>query len=116
MELPTKEGLLVPRTKPSSLLHTKPEGRKLAGKSPTLQSADIPRLRWWFTRPVPKIWRPGERIPNEDPIIKIYRLPKVKAHTLLLNNIFSTILRTTISMFFFTILRSTMGILHPSQK
>jgi hypothetical protein len=43
-------GLHDPRTKPSSLLHTKPEGRRLAGKPPRLQRAGTPRYNLRFTQ------------------------------------------------------------------
>jgi hypothetical protein len=42
-ELPMKEGVLVPCTKPSSPLHTKPEGRRL-------QWNGTPRLQLRFTQ------------------------------------------------------------------
>jgi hypothetical protein len=45
-----EEDLHVPRTKSSSPLHTKPEGRWLAGKPPRLQGAGTPRYNLWFTQ------------------------------------------------------------------
>jgi hypothetical protein len=46
-----KEGdLHVLRTKPSSSLHIKPEGRWLAGEPPKLQKAGTPRYNFWFTQ------------------------------------------------------------------
>ena len=38
-------GLHVPHTKPSSLLHTWPEGRGLVGEPPKLQGAAAPRYK-----------------------------------------------------------------------
>jgi hypothetical protein len=46
-----KEGdLHVPRIKPSSPLHTKPEGQWLADEPPKLQGAGTPRYNLWFTQ------------------------------------------------------------------
>jgi hypothetical protein len=44
MELP-RRGLFLPRTKLSSPLHSKPEDRRLAGKSLRLQGTGTPRLQ-----------------------------------------------------------------------
>jgi hypothetical protein len=48
-EFPIKEGSSRSRTKPSSPLHTKPEGRRLADKRQRLKGNGTPRLQRWFT-------------------------------------------------------------------
>jgi hypothetical protein len=45
-----EDGGLHVHTRSSTPLHTKPEGRRLAGEQPRLQGVGTPRYNLWFTQ------------------------------------------------------------------